>query len=101
MTKKTRIRVARIAAGAVVAAGASLMVAGVASADPGPGDPTPCDIVLDPTCGDQGGNGGDQGGNGGDQGGNGGDQGGNGGDQGGNGGDQGGNGGDQGGNGGD
>ncbi|MER6557918.1 hypothetical protein ABT300_09155, partial [Streptomyces sp. NPDC001027] len=32
MTKKTRIRVARIAAGAVIAAGASLTVAGVASA---------------------------------------------------------------------
>ncbi|MFG3032939.1 hypothetical protein ACGFZJ_31045, partial [Streptomyces sp. NPDC048253] len=33
MTKKTRIRFARIAAGAVIAAGASLTVAGVASAD--------------------------------------------------------------------
>ncbi|MEU6481402.1 LPXTG cell wall anchor domain-containing protein [Streptomyces sp. NPDC047017] len=39
MTKKTRIRVARIAAGAVIAAGASLMVTGVASADPGDNDP--------------------------------------------------------------
>ncbi|MBX9398108.1 hypothetical protein K4749_32100 [Streptomyces sp. TRM72054] len=33
MTNKTRIRVARIAAGTVIAAGASLTVAGVASAD--------------------------------------------------------------------
>ncbi|SFY43508.1 hypothetical protein SAMN02787144_10371, partial [Streptomyces atratus] len=32
MTKKTRVRVARIAAGAVIAAGASLTAAGVASA---------------------------------------------------------------------
>ena len=32
MTKKTRIRVARIAAGAVIAAGASLTAAGAASA---------------------------------------------------------------------
>ncbi|MGV9311615.1 hypothetical protein ACWDR0_05415, partial [Streptomyces sp. NPDC003691] len=32
MTKKTRIRVARIAAGAVIAAGASLTVAGAAQA---------------------------------------------------------------------
>ncbi|MFD3825897.1 hypothetical protein ACFWUX_27185, partial [Streptomyces sp. NPDC058625] len=46
MTKKTRIRVARIAAGAVIAAGASLMVTGVAQAD---GDPI-CDIVVDPVC---------------------------------------------------
>ncbi|MER5840948.1 LPXTG cell wall anchor domain-containing protein [Streptomyces prasinus] len=49
MTKKTRIRVARIAAGAVIAAGASLMVTGVAQADPV--DP-PCDIVVDPECGE-------------------------------------------------
>ncbi|WAX79744.1 hypothetical protein [Streptomyces sp. KMM 9044] len=46
MTKKTRIRVARIAAGAVVAAGASLMVTGVAQADE---DPI-CDIVVTPDC---------------------------------------------------
>ena len=32
MTKKTRLRVARIAAGAVIAAGASLTAAGAASA---------------------------------------------------------------------
>ena len=32
MTKKTRIRVARIAAGAIIAAGASLTAAGAASA---------------------------------------------------------------------
>ncbi|MBG0854850.1 LPXTG cell wall anchor domain-containing protein [Streptomyces spinoverrucosus] len=35
MTNKTRIRVARLAAGAVIAAGASLTAAGVASADEG------------------------------------------------------------------
>ncbi|MDT9701566.1 hypothetical protein [Streptomyces sp. P17] len=35
MTKKTRIRIARIAAGAVIAAGASLTAAGVAAADTG------------------------------------------------------------------
>ncbi|MFI1421763.1 LPXTG cell wall anchor domain-containing protein [Streptomyces sp. NPDC020731] len=58
MTKKTRIRVARIAAGAVIAAGASLSAAGAASAlefnigitaegdDPDPG----CDIAVDPEC---------------------------------------------------
>ncbi|MEY7981532.1 hypothetical protein AB8O53_35150, partial [Streptomyces pilosus] len=45
MTKKTRVRVARIAAGAVVAAGASLMVTGVAQAD----EPI-CDIVVTPEC---------------------------------------------------
>ncbi|MYR46848.1 hypothetical protein [Streptomyces sp. SID5910] len=46
MTKKTRVRVARIAAGAIVAAGASLMVTGVAQADDGP----LCDIVVTPDC---------------------------------------------------
>ncbi|MFE8978275.1 hypothetical protein ACFYM7_33395, partial [Streptomyces cyaneofuscatus] len=38
MTKKTRIRVARIAAGAVIAAGASLTAAGAAQALNGPGE---------------------------------------------------------------
>ncbi|MFI2427409.1 hypothetical protein ACH5A7_25490, partial [Streptomyces sp. NPDC018955] len=62
MTKKTRIRVARIAAGAVIAAGASLSAAGAASAldftigitagdEPDPG----CDIAVDPECEDGGG----------------------------------------------
>ncbi|MFH9734505.1 hypothetical protein ACH4M3_30080, partial [Streptomyces sp. NPDC017260] len=52
MMKKTRIRVARIAAGAVVAAGASLMVTGVAQAD----DENPiCDIVVTPECEEPGG----------------------------------------------
>ncbi|MET9927700.1 hypothetical protein ABZ011_24205, partial [Streptomyces sp. NPDC006320] len=36
MTKKTRVRVARIAAGAVIAAGASLTAAGAAQALNGP-----------------------------------------------------------------
>src|SRR5690606_27453922 len=55
MTKKTRVRVARIAAGAVVAAGASLMVAGVAQADPILPDPS-CGIIgTDPDCEDDGG----------------------------------------------
>lgn len=39
MTNKTRIRVARIAAGAVIAAGASFTAAGIASADE-------CDLVV-------------------------------------------------------
>ena len=62
MTKKTRIRVARIAAGAVIAAGASLSAAGAASAldlnigvtvadEPDPG----CDIAVDPECEGEGG----------------------------------------------
>ncbi|MEU5278972.1 hypothetical protein AB0G87_21485, partial [Streptomyces asoensis] len=60
MTKKTRIRLARIAAGAVIAAGASLTVAGVASADddalvdtskivPMDGEDD-CTIVVTPEC---------------------------------------------------
>ncbi|MFF9215802.1 hypothetical protein [Streptomyces viridosporus] len=50
MTKKTRIRVARIAAGAVIAAGASLMVAGVAQADGAEPDPS-CGIIgTGPEC---------------------------------------------------
>ncbi|MEU3949194.1 LPXTG cell wall anchor domain-containing protein [Streptomyces sp. NPDC029526] len=62
MTKKTRVRVARIAAGAVVAAGASLMVAGVAQADPIVPDPS-CGIVgTDPACEDDGGEPGNPGG---------------------------------------
>lgn len=65
MTKKTRIRVARIAAGAVIAAGASLTAAGAASAleigvsassedglnlsvQGGDEDPDPCDIGTGP-----------------------------------------------------
>ncbi|MFE0926779.1 hypothetical protein ACFW36_16410, partial [Streptomyces mutabilis] len=75
MTKKTRIRVARIAAGAVIAAGASLTAAGAASAldigvNAGVGDegvnlgvsvqggedePDPCEIVVGPEC-ESGGN---------------------------------------------
>ncbi|MEU9597748.1 hypothetical protein AB0E06_13165, partial [Streptomyces sp. NPDC048109] len=70
MTKKTRIRVARIAAGAVIAAGASLTAAGAASAleigiGAGVGDTgvnlgvsvqgdddeiDPCDIGTGPDC---------------------------------------------------
>ncbi|MFI2504298.1 hypothetical protein ACH5A5_00255, partial [Streptomyces sp. NPDC018972] len=61
MTKKTRIRVARIAAGAVIAAGASLTAAGAASAlefnigitagdEPDPG----CTVGVDPNCPDPG-----------------------------------------------
>ncbi|MEV5004062.1 hypothetical protein AB0K75_00190, partial [Streptomyces sp. NPDC055692] len=67
MTKKTRVRVARIAAGAVIAAGASLTAAGAASAlDLGvsagvggtgikanvslTGEGGPCDIAVDPSC---------------------------------------------------
>ncbi|MEU6007728.1 hypothetical protein ABZ818_17010, partial [Streptomyces sp. NPDC047453] len=75
MTKKTRVRVARIAAGAVIAAGASLTAAGAASAldlgvsagvggtsvkanvsllgegEPGVEDPVdPCDIGTGPEC---------------------------------------------------
>ncbi|KIE28942.1 hypothetical protein LK08_00215, partial [Streptomyces sp. MUSC 125] len=61
MTKKTRIRVARIAAGAVIAAGASLMVAGVAAADGNGGDPT-CDIATNPDCPGDGGTGANDGG---------------------------------------
>ncbi|MFC7867271.1 hypothetical protein ACFU5B_26085, partial [Streptomyces murinus] len=59
MTRKTRIRLARAVAGAVVAAGASLCVAGVASADPVPNPDPTCDIAVDPTCPIDGGNGGD------------------------------------------
>ncbi|MFI1000842.1 hypothetical protein ACIP10_00195, partial [Streptomyces galbus] len=65
MTKKTRIRVARIAAGAVIAAGASLTVAGVAQAVDNEGGDSglvetlegnvkspddPCDIIVTPDC---------------------------------------------------
>ncbi|MFM9634480.1 hypothetical protein ACKI10_43870, partial [Streptomyces galilaeus] len=66
MTKKTRVRIARIAAGAVIAAGASLTVAGVASADSNEGGlsglvetldgepeapgPLDCTIVVTPEC---------------------------------------------------
>ncbi|MGW2849577.1 hypothetical protein ACWC5G_33065, partial [Streptomyces sp. NPDC001274] len=70
MTKKTRVRVARIAAGAVIAAGASLTAAGVASAvgvnvaglsakaevtgggEDGDGECSP----IDPRCNETGGN---------------------------------------------
>ncbi|MFD3753062.1 hypothetical protein ACFWVT_23065, partial [Streptomyces cyaneofuscatus] len=124
MTKKTRVRVARITAGAIIAAGASLTAAGAAQALNGHGEdqvttqdgPADGGLIEGNTSGenpiggaDQGGasEGGDQGGasEGGDQGGasEGGDQGGasEGGDQGGasEGGDQGGasEGGDQGG----
>ncbi|MFD3647405.1 hypothetical protein ACFWUT_10735, partial [Streptomyces cyaneofuscatus] len=38
MTKKTRVRVARITAGAIIAAGASLTAAGAAQALNGPGE---------------------------------------------------------------
>ncbi|MFB7109299.1 hypothetical protein [Streptomyces sp. NPDC056291] len=105
MTKKTRVRVARIAAGAVIAAGASLTAAGAASAldlgvsagvggtgikanvsltgEGGPSDEdpgNPCDIVVDPSC-ETGGNenGGGSGENGGGNGENGGGSGENGG----------------------
>ncbi|MFD8235896.1 hypothetical protein ACFV20_28940 [Streptomyces sp. NPDC059696] len=47
MTKKTRIRVARIAAGAVIAAGASLTAAGAASAAPAD------DCLLGILCADE------------------------------------------------
>ncbi|MGW7587798.1 hypothetical protein ACWGK9_01665, partial [Streptomyces rubiginosohelvolus] len=77
MTKKTRVRVARIAAGAVIAAGASLTAAGAAQAleigvDTGVAD---VQVQTGPLDGDPGGvdsggvEGGDQGGvEGGDQG---------------------------------
>ncbi|MFI9519588.1 hypothetical protein ACIG8W_05030, partial [Streptomyces narbonensis] len=45
MTKKTRVRFARIAAGAMIAAGASLTAAGAAQAFDTPDDPPPTTCI--------------------------------------------------------